>query len=340
MASFCHVCTSIVTQITQLPSNGNRGSGVLQLNPLSMKMQSPGNLLQDQQIKPLFTRQQKITDKLANLKDVHFSIECVPSRISNANALELISQLSEHLVFVAITWHAKHDQNSPIESTSIKLAKAILTSVKPPPDLLMHLTCIGQTKEEIKRILNQLIQLGICNLLIIRGDESADSKSGDFSTAFELVSFVRSCYGNYFAIGVAGYPDQNTEDDWQCLAEKAQLSDFIVTQLFLQADSFVTFVARCKQRGINLPIIPGVMPIHSPEAFNFISRLTALPIPNEITTALKDVEYNGEGLFHFGVETITNICKAIKHRTNVIHIFSRNKKDHTVLILQKLGLIC
>lgn len=289
-------------------------------------------------------KQRKIHSKIAKLTNTGFSIECVPSRQTHNDAIELLNQLSQELVFVAITWHGQYDQSSFGESSSIHMARSILSCVQPTPDLLMHLTCVGQTKEGIKRILDELMQLGICNLLIVRGDQATNSATkaadGDFSTAFQLLSFVRSCYGNYFSIGVAGYPDKNSEQDWQCLTEKCLEADFIITQLFLQAESFIQFVARCRQRGINLPIIPGIMPIHSLDSFKFISRLTASPIPYEIMCAIKNLEEDEESIFNFGTETIVNICNSIRHKTSVIHFFSRNKKGHTILILKKLGFIC
>lgn len=291
--------------------------------------------------------QEKITHKIARLTKLAFSVECVPPSTQSPlynNAIELVNQVSKQVLFVGITWHQKYNPPSCNVSASIQLAKSILSSIQPsPPEILMHLACMGQTKESIKCILDQLIQLGIRNLLIVRGDYDANitSPTGDFEFASQLLSFIRSCHGDYFCIGVPGYPNKNTCQDWQCLEEKVALgADFIITQLFFQSQSFIQFVNKCKERGIHLPILPGIMPIHSIKTVKLISRLIESPIPEDVIYQLKNISHEDEEeIFNFASNQIVDLCTPLINETKVIHLFCLNKKKSTVLILQKLGLI-
>lgn len=124
----------------------------------------------------------------------------------------------------------------------------------------------------IKEALRKCHEAGIKNILALRGDPPAGQEwkqiEGGFANAIDLVKYIRAEYGDYFCIGVAGYPEGHTDmmhdiaQDMKHLKEKVDAgSDMIVTQLFYDTSIFVDFVHKCKSMGVTIPILPGIMPI-------------------------------------------------------------------------------
>merc|ERR1719163_658616 len=131
-------------------------------------------------------------------------------------------------------------------------------------DVMMHLTCTNMPVEKLREALTQCKELGICNILALRGDPPAgiDGKweqvEGGFAYATDLVKYIRQEFGDYFCIGVAGYPEahlesKSKEDDLKHLKEKvAAGGDLIVTQLFYDTQEFLGFVKSCRELGIEM----------------------------------------------------------------------------------------
>lgn len=146
-------------------------------------------------------------------------------------------------------------------------------------DVLMHLTCTFMTRVQVEEALDKARDLGIRNILALRGDPPRGATDwvrteGGFNYATDLVKFIREKYGDFFCIIVAGYPEvhleaTSREDDLKHLKEKVDAgADAIITQLFYDTDIFFKWVDDCRAIGIEIPIIPGLMPILGYDRFH------------------------------------------------------------------------
>lgn len=139
-------------------------------------------------------------------------------------------------------------------------------------DVLMHLTCTYMTRDKVKESLDKARELGIRNLLALRGDPPRGATDwvatpNGFNYAVDLVRFIKEEYGDFFCIGVAGYPEvhleaTSREDDIRYLKEKVDAgADFVITQLFFDNQIFYDWVRDCRLAGITCELLPGIMPI-------------------------------------------------------------------------------
>lgn len=170
-------------------------------------------------------------------------------------------------------------------------------------DVLMHMTCTFMTREKVLDCLDQAQKKGIRNILALRGDPPRGAtdwvhNENGFNYAVDLVRFIRETYGDYFTICVAGYPEvhltaTSREDDIKHLKEKVDAgADFIITQLFYDNQIFYQWVADCRAVGINVPIIPGMMPILGYDRFTRMCKFTKTIVPQEITDALEQIKHD------------------------------------------------
>eukprot|EP00746_Dinoflagellata_sp_MGD_P159975 gnl/MRDRNA2_/MRDRNA2_86794_c0_seq10.p1 gnl/MRDRNA2_/MRDRNA2_86794_c0~~gnl/MRDRNA2_/MRDRNA2_86794_c0_seq10.p1 ORF type:complete len:597 (+),score=132.07 gnl/MRDRNA2_/MRDRNA2_86794_c0_seq10:90-1880(+) len=223
-------------------------------------------------------------------------------------------------------------------------------------NVMMHLTCTNMPKEKLKEALDTCKENGICNILALRGDPpghlEAGAKSegfkqceGGFAYATDLVKYIRSEYGDYFCIAVAGYPEGHLEatsfdDDMKHLKEKVDAgADLIVTQLFYDNDSFLAYVDKCKAMGITIPILPGIMPIQSYAGFNKMTTLCKTKVPDWIPARLEAVKDDEEKVKAAGVQIAIEQCQDLmKHGTPGLHFYTLNLESSVMQIVKGLGL--
>lgn len=211
---------------------------------------------------------------------------------------------------------------------------------------MAHLTCIGHSKQQIKDILDELKNSGIENVIALRGDRPKGEKSftshpDGFKYASELTAFIHASYS--FCIAVAGYPEGHMESpdretDWNYLRQKVMAgADFIITQLFLDNRDFFAFERRMREKGVTVPIIPGIMPITN---YNQIMRFTqtcGARIPEKLTRDLEAIQSNPEAVQQYGIEHATRQCKElIAHGVPGIHFYTLNKSTATRKIVENL----
>jgi hypothetical protein len=150
-------------------------------------------------------------------------------------------------------------------------------------EIMMHLTCTNLPKEQVYQALEKAKQLGIRNILALRGDPPKGSEAWEacengFANAQELVAYIRRQYGDYFGVAVAGYPEghvsaKSIDDDIAFLKTKCDAgADFVITQLFYDVDLFIGWVKKCRAAGISVPIIPGIMPIQNYTGFKRMTQ--------------------------------------------------------------------
>ncbi len=184
--------------------------------------------------------------------------------------------------FVDITWGAG---GRVAELTSEMVAQA---QTYFGLETCMHLTCTDMGEAKVDDALRRAYKAGCTNILALRGDPPRDKEAweavdGGFRYAKDLVAHIRRTYGDHFDIGVAGYPegcDDNQDEDLLLdhLREKVDMgASFIVTQMFYDVDNFLRWVGRVRDRGIAVPIVPGVMPIATYASFLRRANHMALP---------------------------------------------------------------
>lgn len=212
---------------------------------------------------------------------------------------------------------------------------------------MAHLTCVGHSKEEIKNILDELLLAGIENVVALRGDPpQGESKfvpnPEGFRYASELTAFIRASYP--FCIAVAGYPEghvesPNKESDWNHLREKVMAgADFIITQLFFENEHFFAFEKRMRQIGVNIPIIPGIMPITSYSQIVRFTRVCGASMPKKLVRDLEPIQNEAEAVRQYGVEHAAKQCKElVAHGVPGIHFYTLNKSRATREIIGRLA---
>ncbi len=175
---------------------------------------------------------------------------------------------------------------------------------------MAHLTCVGHSKQEIKNILDELKRSGIENVIALRGDPpqgeaSFKSHPEGFKYASELTQFIRSSYP--FCIAVAGYPEGHSEspsreEDWNHLQEKVMAGgDLIITQLFFDNRNFFTFEKTMHEKGVRVPIIPGIMPITNYRQILRFSRICGANIPETVVRDLETIQNDQEAVQQYGI---------------------------------------
>jgi methylenetetrahydrofolate reductase (NADPH) len=209
-----------------------------------------------------------------------------------------------------------------------------------------HVSCIGSTRDGIRKVLAKYREHGIRHLVALRGDLPSGSPDvGDFRYANELVRFIREETGDWFHIDVAAYPEvhpqaRNPEDDLASFQRKIDAgADSAITQYFFNTDAYWHFVDACARRGVNVPIVPGVMPIGSFSKLARFSDACGAEIPRWIRRRLEGLGDDGESIRAFGLDVVTKMCASLIERgAPGLHFYTLNQPTLTTTIWRALGL--
>jgi len=281
-----------------------------------------------------------------------FSLEFFPPRTANG-AVNLISRFERmnegNPLFCDVTWHPAGDPGADKPTSSMTVASTMLNYCG--IDTMLHITCCQQTRAELKKHLEKARDLGIRNLLALRGDPPANqiewkAPANGFNYATDLVKFIRQEFGNFFTICVAAYPSGHPtctsyEDDLIHLKEKVDAgSDFIITQLFFETDTYLKFVTDCRNIGITIPIIPGILPIQAYQSLRHITKLSQLELPQELIDIIEPIKNNDEAIKNYGIHQATQMCKDLLNSgmVNGLHFYTLNKEKATITVLKNVGL--
>ena len=272
--------------------------------------------------------------EIYNTDKTVISFEVFPPKENSEKLLEEIKVLKHHNpAFISLTYAAGGNENKSFEL--LKQIKDTGINVMP------HFTCISTTKENIEKNINKLIDLKIENILALRGDipENKELQKHDFNYASDLVEFIK--HKTNLSIGVAGYPEGHIESpdldtDINYLKDKVDKgADAIFTQLFFDNNNFYKFIDKTEKAGINIPIIPGIMPIISKKQVEKMVKLANITVPpnvQENISKLKDKD-----LIEFGIEYATSQCEdLIKNGIKGLHFYTLNKSYSTNQILNNI----
>lgn len=213
-------------------------------------------------------------------------------------------------------------------------------------DVAPHLSCVGSTKDNIRRILGDYKEQGIRHIVALRGDmPSGMREAGEFRYANELVAYIRAETGDHFFIEVAAYPEvhpqaANAQADLLNFKRKVETgADGAMTQYFYNPDAYFRFVEACEKLGIDLPIVPGIMPITNFTQLARFSDACGAEIPRWIRKRLEAFGDDIKSLRAFGLDVTTKLCSdLLAGGASGLHFYTMNQAGPTLAIWQALGL--
>jgi len=209
-----------------------------------------------------------------------------------------------------------------------------------------HISGISSSKEAIRSLLADYRANNIRHLVALRGDiPSGEVAAGDFRHANELVTFIRQETGNWFEIEVAAYPEVHPEaksavSDLQYFKSKVDAgANAAITQYFYNADAYFRFMDQCAASGINVPIVPGIMPIYNYIQLSRFSSVCGAEIPRWLRSRLQDCGDDLASLRSLGMDVVTDLCEQLlSGGAPGLHFYTLNQAGIISTIMQRLGI--
>ncbi len=283
---------------------------------------------------------EKIIDILKNGK-VHISCELFPPKqgAELQNSLEIAKKIAAvRPSYMSVTYGA----GGSTVGYSAALAKEVQANGLPA---LAHLTCMKADEEKICGVLGQLQEFGVNNILALRGDVPADLEgayTGCFKHASDLMSFIKK-QGD-FCVGGAAYPEGHPESgsleqDIENTKYKVDAGvDFLVTQMFFDNTILYSYMFRLLRAGINIPVVPGIMPVTNAKQINRICQLSGTKLPPQFRAMVEKFADKPEALKQAGIAYATGqIIDLIANGFDNVHIYTMNKPEIIGGIMESLS---
>ena len=209
-----------------------------------------------------------------------------------------------------------------------------------------HFSCIGATRQSVREELATLKAMGVRRLVALRGDLPSGYGIGDeFHYASDLVAFIRAETGRDFHIEVAAYPEvhpqaKSADADLQAFAAKVRAgADSAITQYFFNADAYERFVDDVRRMGLDVPVVPGIMPIMGSSQLMRFSDACGAEIPRWIRLRLQGFGDDTASIRAFGLDVVTSLCEQLRQRgVPSLHFYTMNQSATTLEICRRLGL--
>ncbi|MBK6595562.1 MAG: methylenetetrahydrofolate reductase [NAD(P)H] [Burkholderiales bacterium] len=209
-----------------------------------------------------------------------------------------------------------------------------------------HFSCIGATRETVRAQLATLKSMGVKRLVALRGDlPSGYGAGGEFHYASELVAFIRQETGDDFHIEVAAYPEihpqaKSPSGDLQAFATKVRAgANSAITQYFYNPDAYFRFVDDIAALGLNVPVVPGIMPITSSSQLLRFSDASGAEIPRWIRLRLQSYGDDTASIKAFGLDVVTGLCEQLRAGgAPALHFYTMNQSVATLALCERLGL--
>ncbi|HUL11924.1 MAG TPA: methylenetetrahydrofolate reductase [NAD(P)H] [Methylococcaceae bacterium] len=272
-----------------------------------------------------------------------FSFEFFPPKSDDAG--ETLRKTIDKLAglrprFCSVTFGAGGSTREKTFETVVEIQKT--TGIEAAP----HISCIASTRASIREVLQAYQSHGIRHIVALRGDmPSGMLSAGEFRYANELVEFIRAETGSHFHIEVAGYPEMhpqapNYQADLRNFKRKVDAgADSAITQYFYNAEAYFRFVDDCEKAGIDLPIVPGIMPITNYSQLSRFSEMCGAEIPRWIRKRLEVFGDDRKAIRAFGLEVVTGLCqRLLEQGAPGLHFYTLNQAEATLGIWRNLGL--
>ena len=212
-------------------------------------------------------------------------------------------------------------------------------------DAASHFSCIGATRASVREQLATLKAMGVKRLVALRGDlPSGYGLGGEFHYASDLVAFIRAETGNTFHIEVAAYPEfhpqaRSPEADLQAFATKVKAgADSAITQYFFNADAYFRFVDDVRKLGVNVPIVPGIMPITNASQLLRFSDACGAEVPRWIRLRLQGYGDDTASIQAFGRDVVASLCERLRQAgVPGLHFYTMNQSAPTLALCETLG---
>ncbi|MBQ4558760.1 MAG: methylenetetrahydrofolate reductase [Tyzzerella sp.] len=283
----------------------------------------------------------KIKDRLTDGK-VHISFEVFPPKTdakfeSVLHAVDEIAKLAPS--FISVTYGA----GGGTSKNTVKIASHIQNDLG--VDSIAHLTCVSSTKEEVRQRVHEMRESGIQNILALRGDIPAESEfpiPNQYKYAYELIEDIKS-QGD-FCVGAACYPEghvecEHKEDDIAHLKQKVDCGvDFLTTQMFFDNSVFYNFLYRIREKGIIVPVLPGIMPVTNGKQIARSCQLSGAVLPSRFRAIVDHFGDNPKAMQQAGIVYATDqIIDLIANGIQNIHVYSMNKPEVAAAIMSNLS---
>lgn len=274
-----------------------------------------------------------------------YSFEYFPPRTEKGleSLLDRIERMSTiNPLWVDVTWRAGKTAHLTLEICQhLQMFSGL--------DVMMHLTCNNMSKADIDNALDKCREYGVRNILALRGDppeEGEPVNDCELNYAIDLIHYIKENYGDFFCIGAAGYPETHleatsSEDDMKYLKAKVDAgADLIITQLFFDNEIFLDFERRCREAGIECPVIPGIMPIQNYNGFQKMTKLCKTKVPSTILTELEQIKSDEARVKQYGVDLGVKMCQElIDNGVRFLHFYTINLEKSVVDVVLKLGIM-
>jgi len=277
-------------------------------------------------------------------QDRRYSFEFFPTK-TDAGQEKLLATArtlaSYNPDFFSCTYGAGGSTRSRTINTVMQLEKEVKIPAAP------HLSCVGDSKDELRGLLTEYKDAGINRIVALRGDlpSGMGMASGELRHANDLVNFIREETGDHFHIEVAAYPEmhpqaRNFEDDLKNFVRKANAgADSAITQYFFNADSYFYFVERVQKMGVTIPIVPGIMPITNYSKLARFSDACGAEIPRWIRKQLESYGDDSTSIQAFGEQVITEMCeRLLQGGAPGLHFYTLNQAEPSLAVWNNLKL--
>jgi len=273
-----------------------------------------------------------------------YSFEFFPTKTEagHEKLLNVARQLATYNPdFFSCTYGAGGSTRDRTLSTVLQLDGEIKVPAAP------HLSCVGDSKDDLRNLLNQYRSAGIKRIVALRGDlpSGMGMASGEMRYANELVEFIRAETGDHFHIEVAAYPEvhpqaRNFEDDLANFVRKVKAgADSAITQYFFSADCYFYFVERVRKMGIDIPIVPGIMPITNYSKLARFSDACGAEIPRWIRKQLEAYGDDMESIQAYGEQVVSEMCeRLLQGGAPGLHFYTLNQAEPSLAIWNNLKL--
>ena len=208
-----------------------------------------------------------------------------------------------------------------------------------------HLSCIGQTQASIRQRLATYQAAGVKRIVALRGDlPSGYGSGGEFRYASDLVAFIRAETGEHFKLAVAAYPEyhpqaRSPEADIDAFAAKVRAgADVGITQYFFNADAYFRYVDELRRRGVDTPIVPGIMPITNSTQLLRFSDACGAEVPRWIRLRLQAFGDDAAAIKDFGADVVAALCDPLRAGgAPSLHFYTLNQSVATLEVCRRLG---